>query len=121
MYNTTSSGYSGNDDCGELSAWYIFSGMGFYPVNPANSIYVIGSPLLKEASIELKDGKTFKVIAKNVSDKNIYIQSTILNGKGYSKTFINQADINNGGVLEFIMGSKPNKKWGTKLEDRPIK
>lgn len=121
MYNTTSSGYSGNDDCGELSAWYIFSAMGFYPVNPASSTYVIGSPSLKEASIKLNDGKIFKVIAKNVSDKNIYIQSAKLNGKNYTKTFIHQKDIDAGGTLEFVMGSKPNKKWGTKLEDRPSK
>jgi putative alpha-1,2-mannosidase len=120
MYNTTSSGYSGNDDCGELSAWYIFSAIGFYPVNPASSTYAIGSPLLKEASIELKDDKAFKVVAKNVSDKNIYIQSAKLNGKTYTKTFIHQSDIDNGGVLEFSMGPKPNKKWGVKLEDRPI-
>ena len=120
MYNTTSSGYSGNDDCGELSAWYIFSAMGFYPVNPASSTYVIGSPLLKEASIELKNGKIFKITAKNVSDENIYIQSAKLNGKTYTKTFIHQSDINNGGVLEFVMGSKPNKNWGVKRDDKPI-
>jgi putative alpha-1,2-mannosidase len=95
--------------------------MGFYPVNPASSIYVIGCPILKETSIELKDGKIFKVIAKNISDKNIYIQSAKLNGKNYNKTFIHQSDIDNGGVLEFVMGSKPNKKWGIGLEDRPIK
>jgi len=120
MYNTSSSGYSGNDDCGELSAWYIFSAMGFYPVNPASGTYIIGSPTLKEASIELKNGKIFKVVAKNVSDENIYIQSAKLNGKSYTKMFIRQADIDAGGTFEFIMGPKPNKKWGTKLVDRPV-
>ncbi|TDW52785.1 putative alpha-1,2-mannosidase [Flavobacterium sp. 270] len=119
MYNTTSSGYSGNDDCGELSAWYIFSAMGFYPVNPASGQYVIGSPILKESVIQLKNNKTFKVTAKNVSGKDIYIQSAKLNGKNYTKTFINQSDLDAGGTLEFIMGPNPNKNWGTKLENRP--
>jgi len=119
MYNTTSSGYSGNDDCGELSSWYIFSAMGFYPVNPASSIYVIGTPALKKATIQVSDSKTFTVIANNVSPKNIYIQSAKLNGKAYTKTYITQQDIVQGGVLEFTMGSTPNKKWGTKTDDKP--
>lgn len=118
MYNTTSSGYSGNDDCGELSAWYVFSAIGFYPVNPASGVYVIGTPILKESTIQLTGEKSFKVVAKNVSDKNKYIQSAKLNGENYSKTFIKQSDIEGGGTLEFIMGSKPNKKWGTGLKDR---
>jgi len=112
MYNTTSSGYAGNDDCGELSAWYVFSAMGFYPVNPAGDIYDIGTPILKQAAIQAPSGKTFTVKAKNVSAANKYIQGATLNGKKYTKSYITQSDINAGGVLEFTMGPKSNKKWG---------
>ena len=120
MYNTTSSGYSGNDDCGELSAWYIFSAMGFYPVNPASGVYAIGTPALKKAMIELSNGKLFTVTAVNVSAKNIYIQAAKLNGKTYAKTYITQRDIAAGGTLEFTMGSTPNKKWGTGAQHKPF-
>ncbi len=118
LYNTSSSGYSGNEDCGQMSSWYIFSSMGFYPVNPANGIYVIGSPLLKQAVISLPDGKTFTVKAPRKSEKEMYIQSVMLNGKKYDNTYIRHQDILNGGVLEFKMGSKPSN-WGRKLENRP--
>jgi predicted alpha-1,2-mannosidase len=119
MYNTTSSGYAGNDDCGELSAWYVFSALGFYPVNPANGVYAIGTPALKEAVIQLEKGRTFTVTAKNVSAENKYIQHAKLNGRAYSKTYITHTDITAGGVLEFTMGNKPSKKWGTKQQDKP--
>jgi len=119
MYNTTSSGYAGNDDCGELSSWYIFSAVGFYPVNPASSIYVIGTPALKKAVIALGNAKFFTVKAPNVSAKNIYIQSAKLNGKPYTKTYITHMDLTSGGVLEFTMGNTPNKKWGFTTKDRP--
>ncbi|MES2488004.1 MAG: glycoside hydrolase domain-containing protein, partial [Bacteroidota bacterium] len=112
MYNTASSGYAGNDDCGELSAWYVFSAMGFYPVDPAGCVYAIGTPILKEAVIQTPSGKTFTVKAKDVSEANKYIQSATLNGKAYNKTHITQNDINAGGTLEFVMGARPNKKWG---------
>ncbi|EHQ25790.1 GH92 family glycosyl hydrolase [Mucilaginibacter paludis] len=112
LYNNSSSGYAGNEDCGQMSAWYIFSSMGFYPVNPANGIYAIGSPILKAAAITLPNGKTFSVSVKNPGKPNIYIQSVKLNGKPYTKTYITQNDIISGGRLEFIMGTKPNKSWG---------
>ncbi len=112
LYHTTSAGYSGNDDCGQMSAWYIFSSMGFYPVNPANGVYAIGSPILEKAAIHLANGKTFTVSTTNVSATNVYIQSAKLNGKAYSKAYILQGDIANGGTLEFVMGNKPNKMWG---------
>lgn len=112
LYNNSSSGYSGNEDCGQMSAWYIFSSMGFYPVNPASGIYEIGSPILKKASIQLASGKTFTVNTKNASEVNVYIQSVTLNGKPYNKTFITQKDIDNGGTLNFVMGAQPNKRWG---------
>lgn len=119
FYNTSISGYTGNEDCGQMSAWYIFSAIGFYPVNPANGIYVIGSPALASARINLDGGKVFEVRAKNASKENIYIQSAKLNGKTYTKTYITQNDIVSGGILEFVMGNKPNKKWGVGVSDLP--
>lgn len=110
LYNDGHSGYSGNEDCGQMSAWYIFSAMGFYPVNPANSIYCFGSPLLEEAAINLANGKQFKMIAKNVGGDNVYIQKIRLNGKTYTKNYITHNDIVSGGVIEFFMGKKPNYK-----------
>lgn len=112
FYNNTSSGYVGNEDCGQMASWYIFSSMGFYPVNPANGVYVIGSPVLKSAEIHLEGGKTFTSSVKNPSKANIYVQSVKLNGKEYTKSYITHDDIIRGGTLEFIMGDKPNKKWG---------
>lgn len=119
LYNNSSSGYSGNEDCGQMSSWYTFSAMGFYPVNPASGIYMIGSPVLKEATIKLGDGKLFHVSAKNVSEKNVYVQSVKLNGKTYNKTYITQDNIVKGGELEFVMGSEPNYKWGIDKKDVP--
>ena len=119
LYNNSSSGYAGNEDCGQMSAWYIFSSMGFYPVNPANGVYAIGSPILKSASIILSNGKSFSMAVKNPGKQNIYIQSVKLNGKPYYKTYITQNDIMDGSALEFIMGAKPNRSWGIKAEDKP--
>jgi predicted alpha-1,2-mannosidase len=113
LYNEGNSGYSGNEDCGQMSAWYIFSSMGFYPMNPANSVYCFGSPLLKHAAIRLENGKTFSVEAPNVSSENIYIQKIVLNGKPYTKNYITHQDIVSGGKLEFVMGKTPNKKMAS--------
>lgn len=118
LYNTTSAGYAGNEDCGQMSAWYVFSAMGFYPVNPADGMYIIGSPLLDKASIDVGNGKTFTVIAPKKSDDEIYIQSAKLNGRKYENTYISHEDIMNGGTLEFKMGKKPSK-WGTNVQNRP--
>ena len=93
--------------------------MGFYPVNPANGVYVIGSPVLKSAKIHLDNGKIFEVSVTNAIKENSYIQSAKLNGKTYSKTYITQNDIISGGILEFVMGNKPNKKWGVSSDDAP--
>jgi len=109
LYNTSPSGYSGNEDCGQMSAWYIFSSMGFYPVNPANNIYCLGSPCLKNATINLPGGKQFSVITHNTGIKNCYIQKIILNGKKYKKNYITYQDIISGGNIEFFMGENPNK------------
>lgn len=118
LYTNTHAGYPGNEDCGQMSSWYVFSALGFYPVNPANGVYVIGSPSFKNAEIKLENNKTFK-ITTNVSSANaIYIQSVKLNGKSYPYTYILHKDIMNGGLMEFVMGDKPNKKWGVKIMDR---
>jgi predicted alpha-1,2-mannosidase len=119
LYNNSFSGYAGNEDCGQMSSWYIFSSMGFYPVNPANGIYTIGSPILKSAEISLSNGKVFHMSIKNAGKANIYIQSVKLNGKLYNKTYITQGDIMAGSSIEFIMSKKPNKAWGVKAGDRP--
>jgi len=119
LYNDKSSGYAGNEDCGQMSAWYVFSAMGFYPVNPASSVYVFGSPQLKKAVIHLKNGKDFTVLAPKAGGKNMYIQSVRLNGRTYAKTYLTHSDILSGGTLEFEMGDKPNKKWGIALADAP--
>ena len=118
LYNNSFSGYAGNDDCGEMSAWYIFSAMGFYPVNPANGIYVIGCPLLEETCIQLPNGKQFTVKAPKRNEKDIYIQSARLNGKNYNKTYLSHEDILKGGTLEFKMGDRPSR-WGTAPNARP--
>ncbi len=119
LYNNSSSGYAGNEDCGQMSSWYILSAMGFYPVNPANGVYALGSPVLSKATIDLGNGKTFKVIVKNASKANNYIQSVKLNGKPYDKTYITQNDIMQGSTLEFTMTATPNKKWGISSGDVP--
>jgi predicted alpha-1,2-mannosidase len=119
MYNDQPDGLCGNEDCGQMSAWYVFSSMGFYPVNPANGAYVFGSPLFDKAELALPEGKTFSVVAENNSKENLYIQSATLNGKPYEKTFITHKDIMNGGELVFQMGSTPNMEYGKAAENRP--
>lgn len=110
LYNDTSSGYAGNDDCGEMSAWYIFGALGFYPVNPASGEYIIGTPMLEEATIHLHDGKTFAIKAPRKKGNEIYIRSIKLNGKKHTKNYITHQDILNGGTLEFVMSATPQKK-----------
>jgi putative alpha-1,2-mannosidase len=95
-----------------MSAWYIFSSLGFYPVCPGSGQYAIGSPSVKESIIELADGKKLIIKANNLSDKNIYIRSVKLNGKLLNKFTLEQSQLNGGGELVFEMGSRPNKKWG---------
>ncbi len=113
LYNDQQSGYSGNEDCGQMSAWYIFSAMGFYPVNPANSVYCLGSPQLPKATINLANGKQFKIITNYAGGENIYIQKIVLNGKPYKKNYITHNDIVAGVTIEFFMGTKPNKEMAT--------
>ena len=119
LYTDKPDGLSGNEDCGQMSAWHIFSSLGFYPVNPSNGAYVFGSPLFDKASIALPENKKFTIIAKENSDQNIYIQSVELNGKDYKFSYITHKDIVQGGELIFNMGPKPNKNFGKEKEFRP--
>jgi len=120
QYNTLSTGLSGNEDCGQMSAWYILSSIGFYSVNPASGNYEIGSPIFEKTTITLSEEKSFIIEAVNVSNENKYIQSAMLNGKIFNQTTISHLQIVAGGTLKFVMGSVPNKKWGlnnNKLEE----
>jgi predicted alpha-1,2-mannosidase len=119
LYSDQPDGLSGNEDCGQMSAWYVFSAMGMYPVNPAGGVYVFGSPVVDEAKIIVPEGKSFTIVAKNNSAENIYIQSAELNGKPYRKSYITHPDIVAGGELIFVMGPEPNKAFGSAPEDRP--
>jgi len=106
MYKTTPDGLGGNDDTGQMSAWYIFSALGFYPAVPGSDQYAIGSPAIDHAVINLESGKTFTINVKNQGPKNVYIQKILLNGQELSGYFISHADIMNGGEITFFMGSK---------------
>ncbi|UZH56685.1 GH92 family glycosyl hydrolase [Salinimicrobium tongyeongense] len=114
QYSTQPDGLSGNEDAGQMSAWYVFSSMGLYPFNPAAAEYEIGSPVFEQSVIQLKDGNTFTIKAENVSNENRYIQSATLNGKHFDRTTISHSEITNGGELIFKMGKEPNKNWGLK-------
>ena len=109
-------GLPGNDDCGQVSSWYIFGAMGFYPACPGDPIYQLCSPVLDKVSINLGNGKTFTIIANNNSKENAYIQSATLNGEPYNLSWLHHEDLMKGGELIFEMGAKPNKKWGKALE-----
>ncbi|MDR3262315.1 MAG: glycoside hydrolase family 92 protein, partial [Tannerella sp.] len=111
-YFNTPDGLSGNEDAGQMSAWLVFSMIGFYPVCPGTPYYVIGSPSFAESVISLESGKTFVIKANGYSEENIYIQSATLNGQPYNKSYLLHQDIMNGGTLSFTMGNIPNKSWG---------
>ena len=113
LYTPTPDGYCGDEDNGQTSAWYVFSALGFYPVTPGVDEYVIGSPLFKKASLHLENGNTFSITAPNNSKENVYIQGASLNGEDYEKTYLKYDDVQNGGKLDFTMGSEPNMDWGT--------
>jgi predicted alpha-1,2-mannosidase len=108
-YSNTPDGLSGNDDCGQMSAWYIFSALGFYPVAPGSEQYSIGSPLVKSATIAMENGKTLTIGTKNQSEKNVYVQKIILNGKEWKEKYFVHADLMNGAEILFEMGAKPKR------------
>lgn len=109
MYLDQPDGLSGNEDVGQMSAWYILSSVGLYQVDPVGGRFVIGSPLFDKATVNVGGGKTFTVVAKNNSDKNIYVQSARLNGKTLKNSYVDFNDIRHGGTLELVMGPKPSK------------
>ena len=118
MYLDQPDGLSGNEDVGQMSAWYILSSVGLYQVDPVGGRFVIGSPLFDKATVNVGAGKTFTVVAKNNSDRNIYVQSARLNGKALKNSYIDFNDIRHGGTLELVMGPKPSK-WGAAAACRP--
>jgi hypothetical protein len=120
LYNDKPDGLCGNEDCGQMSAWYVLSAMGFYPVTPGSSMYAIGSPLFDNIVLNLASGKTFSIEVKRNTPNSIYIQSAKLNGKKYNKFFISHQDIINGGILVLEMGTEPNADWGTGKDDMPV-
>ena len=111
LYKNTPAGLCGNEDCGQMSAWYVFSAMGFYPVDPISGKYEIGTPMYPEMKMHLANGKIFTILAPAVSKENIYIQSVKLDGKPYDKSYITHEQIMNGSIFEFEMGNKPGKVW----------
>ena len=111
LYFKAPAGLCGNEACGQMSAWYVFSAMGFYPVNPVSGEYEIGTPLFPEMRLNLSNGKTFTVLAPNVSRENIYIQSVTVNGQPYDKSYITHQQIMDGATVEFVMGNQPGKIW----------
>ncbi|WP_431293225.1 GH92 family glycosyl hydrolase [Pedobacter sp. P26] len=120
FYSSNPDGLCGNEDVGQMSAWYIFTAMGFYPVNPANGAYVFGTPLINGATISLAGNKEFSIKVIGNSAANKYIQKIVLNGKPYSKSYILHKAIVAGGKMEIYMGNTPSATWGVKPEDRPI-
>jgi len=123
LYNEAPAGQPGNNDCGQMSAWYVFSALGFYPANPVGGVYTIGSPRVSRATLQLDrahyGGRAFSVLALNNSPRNIYIQSATLNRRPLSRSWITQPEIARGGQLRLVMGPSPNRNWGSALAARP--
>ena len=119
MYRNDIRGLGGNDDCGQMSAWYLFTSMGFYPVCPGTNQYVLGAPYLPYLKIVLPNSRVLEIKAPRVSDKNRYVKAVLRNGKPYSRLFITHEDLLEGGTIEFVMSSSPNKHRGLKAEDKP--
>ena len=120
FYTDRRDGYSGNEDCGQMSAWAVFSAMGFYPATPAAGYYVLGLPRFEKTRLSFENGKQFEVVAKNLSDKNCYVQSVKLNGKPLERSYITFEEVHNGGTLEFTMTDQPNSTWATQPENCPV-
>ena len=120
FYTDQPDGIIGNEDCGQMSAWYLLSSMGLYQVNPSDGVFVFGSPCFKKVEVKVRGGNTFTVEALNNSKENIYIQKVYLNGKPYDKSYITYQDIINGSTLKFVMGKKPNKNFGKAPANRPV-
>ena len=119
MYTPTPDGYCGDEDNGQTSAWYVFSALGFYPVAPGTTQYVLGAPLFKKATLHFENGKNLVINAPENSDKNIYIESMSFNGVNYTKNYLDHNELLKGGVLDIKMGDKPNLNRGVNPEDFP--
>lgn len=109
FYGNEPESLSGNDDCGQMSAWYLFNTMGFYPTAPSSNIYNIGSPTLPEVTLHMLNGKDIQVTTENWSTENVYIKKMLLNGKEYDKSYFTYDDIKNGATIHYVMSNKPNK------------
>lgn len=120
FYTDKPDGLIGNEDCGQMSAWYLMSAMGLYQMNPADGVFVFGSPRFKRIEMKVHGGQTFVVEAPDNGPENIYIKKVYLNGRPYDKSYITYQDIVNGGTLTFIMDKRPNKNFGSAPQDRPI-
>lgn len=118
LYSNSPDGISGNEDCGQMSAWYIFSSMGFYPVTPGSNTYIIGTPTFEQVKINLENKNQFEIITRNLNENNIYIKSAKLNGKSLNRSYIYHHEIMSGGVLEFDMTNQPTT-WATASNDLP--
>lgn len=112
FYGNTPDALSGNDDCGQMSAWYLFNCLGFYPVAPSSNVYNIGSPCLEAASVKMSNGKLIEMQADNWSPRNVYVKELYVNGKKHDKSYLTYEDIRNGVKLRFVMSSKPNYRRG---------
>ena len=110
MYSNTYDGLCGNDDAGQMSAWYIFSAMGFYPVLPGSDQYAIGSPMIKSAVIHLENGNTLKISTVNQGPKNVYVHKVQVNGKDINRNYLYHWELSNGGEITFYLGNKPSRK-----------
>ena len=119
QYAPTPTGLTGNDDLGQMSAWYMFTALGFYPVAPASNEYVIGRPFVRSAVLHLPDGKTFRVMAEHLDNAHPYVGQVLLNGKPLERTYLRYSDITAGGELRFVMQAQPNRQWGTAVSARP--
>ncbi|WP_411766789.1 GH92 family glycosyl hydrolase [Winogradskyella sp. A3E31] len=119
LYNNDPDGVSGNEDCGQMSAWYVLSSMGFYSVTPGSNEYIIGTPLFDKATINLESGEQFTIVANNLSDTNIYVESVTLNGQNLDVTYLKHDAIISGGTLEFNMSDQPSN-WGTEKGTEPV-
>ncbi len=119
QYKPTPTGLSGNDDLGQMSAWYIFTALGFYPVAPASNQYVIGRPFVRRAVMHLPNGRTFTIKAEHLDKAHPYIGKVMLDGKPLKRVYLRHSDIIKGGTLIFVMQARPNREWGTKVADRP--
>jgi predicted alpha-1,2-mannosidase len=117
LYKDLPAGLAGNEDMGQMSAWYVFSALGLYPLCPG--VYLIGSPLFERAELGLEDGSKLIIEAENVSSQNIYIQSAFLNGAPLTRPWLSHAEIARGALIHFVMGPAPNPQWGSSLESAP--